>query len=198
LLVIVKYINDARSHVRKTETYIYKNDITHQPFHKITITCQELFLLSSRHLKRVTSQAVTRQPLTQKTRDRSQICAVLRGIFKGSSPSTSAVSSHYHFVSAPYTFFIFYHRRRMTSEIDSDIIQNFSYQRISLLKITRVTVHYKGNMEGRSRNHCRCGKAISIIYCNKLNKQSRTADEGWSSSLGIGRGANNPPRENAC
>jgi len=24
------------------------------------------------------------------------------------------------------------------------------------------------------------------------NKQSRTADEGWSSSLGVGRGANNP------
>jgi len=27
---------------------------------------------------------------------------------------------------------------------------------------------------------------------NKLNKQSRTADEVWSSSLGVGRGANNP------
>jgi len=26
---------------------------------------------------------------------------------------------------------------------------------------------------------------------NKLNKQSWTADEGWSSSLGAGRGANN-------
>jgi len=26
---------------------------------------------------------------------------------------------------------------------------------------------------------------------NILNKQSRTADEGWSSSLGVGRGANN-------
>ena len=25
----------------------------------------------------------------------------------------------------------------------------------------------------------------------KLNKQSRTADKGWSSSLGVGRGANN-------
>jgi hypothetical protein len=29
-------------------------------------------------------------------------------------------------------------------------------------------------------------------YWNKLNKQPRTADEGWSSSLGIGQGANNP------
>ena len=27
---------------------------------------------------------------------------------------------------------------------------------------------------------------------NKLNKQPRTADEGWSSCLGVGRGANNP------
>ena len=27
---------------------------------------------------------------------------------------------------------------------------------------------------------------------SKLNKQSRTDDEGWSSSLGIERGANNP------
>jgi hypothetical protein len=27
---------------------------------------------------------------------------------------------------------------------------------------------------------------------NILNKQSRTADKGWSSSLGVGRGANNP------
>jgi hypothetical protein len=30
------------------------------------------------------------------------------------------------------------------------------------------------------------------IAVNKLNKQPRTADEGWSSSLGVGRGANNP------
>ena len=27
---------------------------------------------------------------------------------------------------------------------------------------------------------------------NKLNKKSRTADEGWSSRSGVGRGANNP------
>jgi len=26
---------------------------------------------------------------------------------------------------------------------------------------------------------------------NKFNKQSRTADEGWSSSLGVERGSNN-------
>jgi hypothetical protein len=30
---------------------------------------------------------------------------------------------------------------------------------------------------------------------NKLNKQPRTADEGWSSSLGVGRGATTPLRK---
>jgi hypothetical protein len=29
------------------------------------------------------------------------------------------------------------------------------------------------------------------MAANILNKQSRTADEGWSSSLGVVRGANN-------
>jgi hypothetical protein len=31
------------------------------------------------------------------------------------------------------------------------------------------------------------------VPVNILNKQSRTADKGWSSSLGVGRGANNSP-----
>jgi hypothetical protein len=31
------------------------------------------------------------------------------------------------------------------------------------------------------------------VAANMLNKQSRTADSGWSSSLGVGSGANNPP-----
>jgi hypothetical protein len=30
------------------------------------------------------------------------------------------------------------------------------------------------------------------VAANILNKQSRTADKGWSSSLGVGRVANNP------
>ena len=29
------------------------------------------------------------------------------------------------------------------------------------------------------------------VAVNKWNKQSRTADKGWSSSLGVGQGANN-------
>ena len=32
---------------------------------------------------------------------------------------------------------------------------------------------------------------ICKVAANKLNKQSRTADNGWSSSLGVGRGINN-------
>jgi len=31
---------------------------------------------------------------------------------------------------------------------------------------------------------------MSRVAANVLNKQSRTADKGWSSSLGVGRGAN--------
>jgi hypothetical protein len=34
---------------------------------------------------------------------------------------------------------------------------------------------------------------IRRVAVNILNKQSRTADRGWSSSLGAGRWANNPP-----
>ena len=33
---------------------------------------------------------------------------------------------------------------------------------------------------------------IRRVAANKLNKNSRTADEGWSSGLGFGRAANNP------
>jgi hypothetical protein len=39
------------------------------------------------------------------------------------------------------------------------------------------------------------GDALQVwrVAANILNKQSRTADKGWSSSLGVGRGANNSP-----
>jgi len=36
------------------------------------------------------------------------------------------------------------------------------------------------------------GFQIWRVSANTLNKQSRTADEGWSSSFGVGREANNP------
>jgi hypothetical protein len=35
------------------------------------------------------------------------------------------------------------------------------------------------------------GLQIYRAAANILNKQSRTTDKGWSSSLGVGRGANN-------
>jgi hypothetical protein len=35
------------------------------------------------------------------------------------------------------------------------------------------------------------GLQIWRVAVNILNKQSRTADKGWSYSLGVGRGANN-------
>jgi hypothetical protein len=36
------------------------------------------------------------------------------------------------------------------------------------------------------------GLLIWKVATNILNKQSRRADKGWSSSLGVGHGANNP------
>jgi hypothetical protein len=37
------------------------------------------------------------------------------------------------------------------------------------------------------------GLQIRRVAANMLNKQSRTADSGWSSSLGVGRVAKYPP-----
>jgi hypothetical protein len=37
------------------------------------------------------------------------------------------------------------------------------------------------------------GLHIWRVAAYMLNKQSKTADSGWSSSLGVGGGANNPP-----
>jgi hypothetical protein len=37
------------------------------------------------------------------------------------------------------------------------------------------------------------GLQIWRVAANILNKQSQTADKGWPSSLGVGRGANNSP-----
>jgi hypothetical protein len=39
------------------------------------------------------------------------------------------------------------------------------------------------------------GLQIWRVAANMLNKQSRTADKGWSSSLEVGRGADNPHRK---
>jgi hypothetical protein len=42
------------------------------------------------------------------------------------------------------------------------------------------------------------GLQICRAAANVLNKQSRTAYEGWSSSLGVGQGAKIPHRKKAC
>jgi hypothetical protein len=41
---------------------------------------------------------------------------------------------------------------------------------------------------------CRWREVLQIwgVAANILNKQSWTADKGWSSTLGVGHGANNP------
>ena len=37
---------------------------------------------------------------------------------------------------------------------------------------------------------------ICRVTANKLNKQSRTADKGWSPAWGLGEALTTPPREN--
>ena len=39
---------------------------------------------------------------------------------------------------------------------------------------------------------------IKRVAANKLNKQSRTADEGWSSDLGVCEVLTNPPFKKNC
>jgi len=41
------------------------------------------------------------------------------------------------------------------------------------------------------------GTQIWRVAANILNKQSRTANKGWSSCLGVGRGATTPRRKKA-
>ena len=47
--------------------------------------------------------------------------------------------------------------------------------------------------------YCCCFQRPPIwsVAANKLNKQSWTADKGWPSSLGVGRGANYPSLQNS-
>jgi len=44
----------------------------------------------------------------------------------------------------------------------------------------------------------RKGLSIWRVAANIFNKQSRTADKGWSSSMRVGRGANNSPQTLTC
>jgi hypothetical protein len=59
----------------------------------------------------------------------------------------------------------------------------------SMLGGSLVTMAWHGMSSG-----CGCREILQIwrVAVNILHKQSRTADKGWSSSLGVGRGANIP------
>jgi hypothetical protein len=53
---------------------------------------------------------------------------------------------------------------------------------------------FSTNMIAGTHTGCgwRNGLQLSRVAANILNKQTQTNDKGWSSSLGAGRGANNP------
>jgi hypothetical protein len=55
-------------------------------------------------------------------------------------------------------------------------------------------VHCHHAMERPRVADRRDGIQIWRVAVNMLNKQSQTADSGWSSRLGVGRGANTPPQ----
>jgi hypothetical protein len=72
--------------------------------------------------------------------------------------------------------------------VPADILPNASLERCPLMCVW-VPCH-----RGMARPQVADGgDGLQIwgVAANILNKQSRTADKGWSSSLGVGRGANN-------
>jgi len=63
--------------------------------------------------------------------------------------------------------------------------------RIEKTSLWRVASYQRWNLR-LSPNYVILYRAGWRVAANKLNKQSWTDDKGWSSSLGVGRGANNP------
>jgi hypothetical protein len=62
----------------------------------------------------------------------------------------------------------------------------------------RFRVKWVPYHHGMARRHVADGgegRQIWRVTANILNKQSRTADKGWPSSLGVGRGLTTPHRE---
>ncbi|KAJ4442627.1 hypothetical protein ANN_04216 [Periplaneta americana] len=88
------------------------------------------------------------------------------------------------------------HSESTTSVID-EIFNTSITLRFSLIRFARVSP--KPCIVGRYQHCMACaqvadrGDGIQIwrVAANILNKQSWTADEGWSSNLGVGRRANN-------
>jgi hypothetical protein len=71
----------------------------------------------------------------------------------------------------------------------------FSYQFIHIIIII-IHVRWVPCHHGMERPQVADGGDALQLWreaANILNKQSRTADKGWSSSLGVERGANNSP-----
>jgi hypothetical protein len=77
-------------------------------------------------------------------------------------------------------------------------IVKFTFKKIRLLVQIKVYSHVKWVPchHGMARPQVadgREGLQIWRVAVNILNKQSRTADKRWPSSLGVGRGAKNSP-----
>jgi hypothetical protein len=71
-----------------------------------------------------------------------------------------------------------------------------TYNRFKHSKCTNIRVKWVHSHHGMARPRVADrgdGLQIWRVPANILDKQSRTADSGWSSSLRVGRGANNPP-----
>jgi hypothetical protein len=76
----------------------------------------------------------------------------------------------------------------------SFLIFSTNFDFVSFRVISHVKwVHCHHGMARPRVAHRGDGLQIWRVAANILNKQSRTADSGWYSSLGVGRGANNPP-----
>jgi hypothetical protein len=76
------------------------------------------------------------------------------------------------------------------------LVINLHHKKIKLLNKCFIHVKWVPCHHGMARPQVADGgEGLQIwrVAANMLNKQSRTADKGWPSGLGVGRGANNSP-----
>jgi hypothetical protein len=69
--------------------------------------------------------------------------------------------------------------------------RNLYLQRVFTMFITRPMSWFYFLYDVQLPRHCASSGCGWRVAANILNKQSLTADKGWSSCLGVGRGANN-------
>jgi hypothetical protein len=77
-------------------------------------------------------------------------------------------------------------------------LRNFHHSHFSIPSRDQIHVKWVHCHHGMARPRVAdrgYGLQVWRVAANILNKQSRTADSGWSSSPGVGRGANNPSRK---